>query len=349
MNFKVRELIKLRGAKLFLGIKKRREGLHKSNPARYYLKPKEDTRSALGRRLDMVVGLLVGGLVAFFLLVNITGQPANAAALSLLLLIVEALLLKKVLHVKERRRRLQKQLYLAGKKFSEDIVSMEPKSQFPLYVCDILTRLPGFQLRVKAEKGEPAGDNRGFDLEGTYKEVPLGVWCLHQVGIEVTPADVRAFAGALHLAGYNNGLLVTTGDFAPGVRRVVDEAVRKGIRIKAVTRYGLAELARQAGCGVFQSTEAVPEVVPRTIPKKKPLMMLAALQDSVFSSRKKAKSYFIYGLLLLAGYFLLKGTSALSLVYLFFAVLNLLLGAGSLYYGRSVEELDPLEGFNPEK
>ncbi|TEB04511.1 hypothetical protein Psch_03271 [Pelotomaculum schinkii] len=348
MNFKVRELIKLRGAKLFLGLRKRREGLHKSNPAKFYLKPKEDTRSALGRRLDMLVGLLVSGLVAFFLLVNITGQPANAAVFSLLLLVLEALLLKKALHLKERRRRLQKQLYLAGEKFSEDIVNMEPKSQFPLYVCDILTRLPGFQLRAKAKKEDPAGDNQGFDLEGTYKGVPLGVWCLHQVGGEVTPADVRAFAGALHLAGYNNGLLVTTGDFAPGVRRVVGEAARKGIKIKAVTRYGLAELARQAGCSVFQSTEAGPEVVPRTVPKK-PSMVLAALQDSVFSSRKKAKGYFIYGLLLLAGYFLLKGTSALSLVYLFFAVLNLLLGAGSLYYGRSVEELDPLEGFNPEK
>jgi hypothetical protein len=214
-------------------------------------------------------------------------------------------------------------------------------------VCDILNRLPGFQLRVKVEKEDPAGDNRGFDLEGTYKGVPLGIWCLHQVGVDVTAAEARSFAGALHLAGYNSGLIVTTGDFAPGVRRVVGEAARKGIRIKAVTRYSLAELARQAGCSVFRGTEAVPEIAPRAVPKK-PLMVLAALQDSVFSSRKKAKSYFIYGLLLLAGYFILKGTSVLSLVYLFFAGINLLLGAGSLYFGRSVEERDPLEGFNPE-
>jgi hypothetical protein len=89
-------------------------------------------------------------------------------------------------------------------------------------------------------------------------------------------------------------------------------------------------------------------MVPRSAVKK-PLTVLSALQDSAFSSRKKAKGYFWYGLLLLGGYFLLKSTSALSLVYLFFAVLNLLLGAGSLYFGRSVEELDPLEGFNPEK
>ncbi|MDD4239171.1 MAG: restriction endonuclease [Desulfotomaculaceae bacterium] len=348
MNFKVRELIKSRGAKLFLGLRKRREGLHKSNPARFYLKPKEDTRSVLGKRLDILVGLLVSWLVVFFLLVNMTGQPANAAALSLLLLVIEALLLKRVLHLKEGRRQVQQQLYLAGKKFSEDIFNMEPKKQFPLYVCDILTSLPGFQLRAKAGKDDSAGNYQGFDLEGSYKGVPLGVCCLHQVGVEVTPAEVRAFAGALHLAGYNSGLLVTTGDFAPGVRRVVGEATRKGIKLKVVTRYGLAELARQAGCSVFQGTGAVPGVVARTVTKK-PLMVLAALQDAVFSSRKKAKSYFIYGLLLLAGYFLLKGTSALSLVYLFFAVLNLLLGAGSLYFGRSVEELDPLEGFNPEK
>jgi hypothetical protein len=345
MNFKVRELIKLRGAKLFLGLKKRRAGLHKNNPARFCVKPKEDTRSVLGKKLDILVGLLVSWLVAFFLLVNITGQTASAFVLSLLLLVVEALLLKKVLDLRERRRQIHKRLYLAGKKFSEDILNMEPKSQFPLYVCDILNRLPGFQLRTKVEKGKPAGDNQGFDLEGTYKGVPLGVLCLHQVGESVTPAEVRAFAGALHLAGYNNGIIVTTGEFTPGVRRVVGEAARKGIKIKAVSRFGLAELARQAGCSVFESTEVAPGTGIRT----KPLMALENLRDSVFSSRKKAKSYFIYGLLLLAGYYLLKGTSALSLVYLFFAVLNLLLGAGSLYFGRSVEELDPLESFNPEK
>lgn len=348
MNFKVRELIKSRGAKLFLGLRKRHEGLHKSNPARFYLKPKEDTRSVLGKRLDILVGLLVSGLIAFFLLVNMTGQPVYAAALSLLLLVIEALVLKKVLHLKERRRQIQQQLYLAGKKFSEDILNMEPKNQFPLYVCDILTSLPGFQLRVKAEKDDSAGDYQGFDLAGTYKGAPLGVWCLHQVGVAVSPAEVRAFAGALHLAGYNNGLLVTTGEFAPGVRRVVGEAARKGIKIKAVSRYGLTELARQAGCSVFQGAGNVPGVVTHSVTKK-PFMVLSALQDSVFSSRKKAKGYFMYGLLLFAGYLLLKGTSVISLVYLFFAVLNLLLAAGSLYFGRSVEELDPLEGFNPEK
>jgi len=348
MNFKIRELIKLRGAKLFLGLSKRRVGLHKSNPARFYLKPKEDARSVLGKRLDILVGLLVSGLVAFFLLVNITGQPAYAAAISLALLVIEAWLLKKVLQLRERRQQVQQQLYQAGKRFSEDILNMEPKKQFPLYVRDILTSLQGFQLRSKADKKDPDGNNQGFDLDGTYKGVPLGVLCLHQVGVEVTPAELRAFAGSLHLAGYSNGLLVTTGDFAPGVRRVVDEAARKGIKIRAITRYGLLELARQAGCSSLQGAEAVPGAAPRPVTNKL-LMMLAALQDSAFSSRKKAKGYFSYGFFLLAGYFLLRGTSALSLVYLFFAVLNLLLGAGSLYFGRSVEELDPLEGFNPEK
>lgn len=345
MNFKVRELIKLRGAKFFLGLRKRREDLHKRNPARYYLKPKEDTRSVLGKRLDILVGLLVSWLVAFFLLVNITGQTAYAAALSLLLLVIEALLLKKVLDLRERKRQTQKRLYLAGKRFSEDIFNMEPKSQFPLYVCDLLTKLPGFQLKAKLKKNDLAGENQGFDLEGTYKGLPLGVLCLHQAGAAVTPAEVRAFAGALHLAGYRNGLLVTTGDFAPGVRRVVGEAARKGIKIRPVSRYGLAELARQAGHSVFDSAEVAPGAGTRN----KSLITLEAFRDSVFSSRKKAKSYIIYGLLLLAGFFLLKGTSALSLVYLFFAVLNFVLGVGSLYFGRNVEEMDPLEGFNPEK
>lgn len=348
MNFKVRELIKSRGAKLFLGLKKRREGLHKSNPLRFYLKPKEDPRSELGRRLDILMGLLASWLVAFFLLVNLTGSPLNALAFSLPLIGAEGLLLKKVLLARQRRQQTQLQLYQAGKRFSENILSMDPKNQFPLYVRDILTSLTGFQLKVRVEKNEPGCASQGFDLEGTFRGIPLGVLCLHQAGAEVTPEKVREFAGALHLAGYSNGLLITTGEFATGVRRVVSEAASKGIKIKAISRYGLTELARQAGLTVFKDTGTVPGIVTRS-DSKKIIMVLAALRDSAFSSSKKAKGYFWYGLLLLAGYALLKGTSALSLIYLFFAVLNFLLGAGSLYFGRSVEELDPLESFNPEK
>ena len=77
--------------------------------------------------------------------------------------------------------------------------------------------------------------------------------------------------------------------------------------------------------------------------------VLTALRDSAFGSRKRAKSYFLYGLLLFAGYLLLKSSTALSLVYLFFAVLNFGFGAYSLFFGRQPEEIDPLEGLGQRK
>ncbi|MCL6635766.1 MAG: hypothetical protein K6T29_08385 [Peptococcaceae bacterium] len=108
------------------------------------------------------------------------------------------------------------------------------------------------------------------------------------------------------------------------------------------------DLARRAGAGAFQGDGAVPGAPARTAGERWSAA-LVAFRDSAFGSRKKAKSYFWYGLLLYGGYILLKGDTALSLFYLFFAALNFLLGAGSLYFGKTPEDLDPLEELGSEK
>ena len=77
--------------------------------------------------------------------------------------------------------------------------------------------------------------------------------------------------------------------------------------------------------------------------------VLTALRDTAFGSRKRAKSYFLYGLLLFAGYLVLKSSTALSLIYLFFAVLNFGFSAYSLLFGSQLEEIDPLEGLGQKK
>ena len=346
MKFRVRELIKSYGVKPVQGLYRRRMKFIRSKPARFYVKPKEDTRSILGQRLDLLMVLLVSWLVHFFLLLNFTGQPVSAAIIALALVALEALLLKKKLQTIRSRRQLQKELYQAGQKFNEAILNMEPQ-QFILCVRDILSSFPEVHLQADPATGVLAAQHRNLDLWGTYRKHPLGVWCLQRAKENVTPGEVRAFVQELDREGFKYGFLVTTGQFAPGVKRVLAEASRRGIIVKCLTRYGLAELARQAGYGAFKGASDDTVSLSGTVAPK-PVTMLADFREVVFT-RKKAKYYFLSGLFLLGCFFLFRSMSLLSLFYLAFAVLNLVLALGSLYWGKGVDEMALAEDYPPDK
>lgn len=311
--------------------------------ARYYRKPKDDARSNLGKKVDGIIRLLLVWAVSFLVLANITGQPVLALAISLPLLILQAFVLKWLREKRESQRMLQQSMWLSGQKFIDKLLKMDPEKEYKPFIRDILAGLPGFQeVRLQSEEGGPAGGKQGLDLVGTYKEKPVAVRCLLREADKKTgPGDIRSFAGALQLGGYSNGLLITSGDFDEGVLPAVREAERKNVRIKLVNRYKLMDLARQSGAGPFQSEEAS-QARPKSADEKKTVR--DALRDLVFGSRKKARGYFIYGLFLFAGYFLLKGSTLLSMVYLFFGALNFLLAAVTLYLCQNIEEMDPLEG-----
>jgi len=347
LKFRIGGFFKFKERNLLRGFLSWRERRKRDEFLRFYLRqPGEDNRSFLGKKLDLAGWLLLAWLAGFLLLAKLTGRPAAALALSLPLLAAEALLLRKLATRREQRRRTRRRLWLAGQKFMENILKMDPRKEFIPYVRDILAGLPGFQgveLTAGRKKKDTAGP--GIDLTGSYRGVPVAVRCVRRAGdAGVTPEDVRAFAGVLDPGGYKNGLFITTGDFSPGVSAVVEEAARGGIKIKLIDRYRLMDLARQAGTGAFRTEDTSAGAAPG---KRK--VSLAALRDAAFGSRKKAKSYFLYGLLLYGGYLLLKGGSGLSLVYLFFAALNFTLGAGCLCFGKSPAETDPLEGLEPDK
>ncbi len=355
-RFKIRGMFTIKGRSFRLSFKRWRERQGRGVVARYFLhKPKEDTRTILGRTVDIVGGLLLVWLASFFSLVNLTGRPATALVLSLPVLAAAAVLLKKISALREKRRKYQRNLWLAGQKFMEDILKINPQKDFLPYVRDILAGLPGFQsVNLKADgKTGDQGDYQGIDLEAVYKGTPLAVHCTRQEGgNRVSPEDIRAFAGALQLGGYKNGLFVTTGEFGAGVLPVIREFARRGINIKPVDRYRLMDLARQAGSDAFLGNPTLPGTPLAAVGKRLRAVLetvMTTLLESAFSSRKKAKSYFLYGLLLYGGYILLKDSSGLSLLYLFFAALNFLMAAGSIYFGKSLEEIDPLEGLDPER
>ncbi len=313
---------------------------------RYFTqKPKEDGRTIIGKSLDYIGGLLLIWLAGFLVLLNLTGKPAASLAISLLLLTMQAVALKKFLEKRQKRKEIQRGLWLAGQRFMDEI-KLHPQQGFAAPVKDLLGNLPGFaQLNLRHGEDKKARWNEQIDIKGLFKGAPVGVRCLYQEGEQpVTPLAVSSFFNALDDAGLKNGLFITSGDFAAGVAQVTRQATRAGIKIMLVNRYGLIDLARRAGIGVFGEED---HGLGKT--KSENHRRLDAFIDTVFGSRKKVRNYFWCGLLLYGGYLLLKDTTSFSLIYLVFAVINLLLGAGSLLFSRTLGQADPLTALEPRK
>ncbi|MEG3069601.1 MAG: hypothetical protein RQM92_00920 [Candidatus Syntrophopropionicum ammoniitolerans] len=76
---------------------------------RYFTqKPKEDGRTIIGKSLDYIGGLLLIWLAGFLVLLNLTGKPAASLAISLLLLTMQAVALKKFLEKRQKRKEIQR-------------------------------------------------------------------------------------------------------------------------------------------------------------------------------------------------------------------------------------------------
>jgi hypothetical protein len=347
-RFKVGKLLAIKGRNFRPSFARWKERHDKGAVLRYYFQqPKEDARTMVGKSVDYIGGLLLVWLAGFLLLLNLTRRPAASLTISLLLLAAEALILKKVLEKQGQRRKIRQGLWLAGQRFMDEVLRLDPRKEFKPLIRDMLDSLPGFEeltLRTDRKK-QHQGDNL-IDMQGIFRGVPLGVKCARPEGDRrVTPEEIRSFSGVLQGEGLKHGLYVTTGDFAAGVMQVVRKSARKGIKIMLVNRYGLIGLARQAGFGVFREGADAPGAFLKARSQRRMDVFL----DSAFGSRKKARSYLLYGLLLYGGYLLLKETTSFSLIYLLCAVINLLLGAGSLLFGRTPDQIDPLAGLGSEK
>ncbi len=346
-RFKAGKLLSIRGGHFNFSLARWKKRRDRGALLRYFIqKPKKDDRTTVGKGVDYIGGLLLVWLAGFLLLLNLSGKPAFSLAISLLLLAGEALALKKVLAGRDKRRQMQQGLWSAGQRFMDDLGS-HPRQEFTSLIKDLLNNLPGFgQLTIRSGRKKQAQWDALIDIKGIFRDVPLGVKCLRREGEQrVAAAEISAFFGALREAGLKNGLFITSGDFASGAIQVTREAARAGIKIMLVNRYGLIDLARQAGIGVFGPDAGKPAGAAKAGKQRRMDVFL----DTAFGSRKKAKGYFWCGLLLYGGYLLLKDTAPFSLIYLFFAALNLLLGAGSLLFGKTLEQIDPLAGLEPEK
>lgn len=311
--------------------------------------PKEDPRSVLGRRFDQLCGLFFIWLVSFLLLASLVEKLLTALMFSVPLLVLEAVVLRIFLNTIEHKRQQRRRFWLAGKKLTEDISKINSRNEIRLTVLKLFARIPDFQTLSlnTSKKCDVNNEEQEIDLIGIYQGIPVAILCIHTEGDNrINHSDIRSFADALSLGGYKNGLFVTTGEYAPGLTRVIKEISRRGINIKLIDRFGLMNLALRAGLGALQENDAKPDVSFPVADEKQAKFTM--VWNSVFRF-EKAKSYVLFGMMLYGGHILMRGITFFSLFYLSFALLNILMGIVCLYLGRSVVGTDPLKGFEPDK
>ena len=90
--------------------------------------------------------------------------------------------------------------------------------------------------------GAQGAEDGGLDLLLRRNGTTLGVQCKHWKTWKVGVKAVREFLGALTVAGLQEGVFVSLGDFTPEAARL---ASRHGIRL--VDARDLAELVKRAG------------------------------------------------------------------------------------------------------
>jgi len=305
-------------------------------------KSKKDARSALGRRFDQLCGLFLIWLASFLLLASLMEKLQTAFIFSIPLLVLEAVLLRKLFFIIDRKRQLRRKFRLTGKKIFDDIAKVNSRHELKLIVLELFRRIPDFQT-ISLNSSE----KQEIDLIGVYQGTPVAIQCACPEGNrKIKRSDIQSFAGALSLGGYKNGLLVTTGEHSPGVTRVIKQIFRRGINIKPIDRYGLVNIALRAGLESLREKDAQQGISLSAADESR--TTFPVVWDSVFRF-EKAKSYYLFGLMLYGGYILMRGTTFLSYFYLSFALLNIFMGTICLYLGRSIVNTDPLKGFGPDK
>lgn len=292
-------------------------------------------RSLLGRRFDQLCGLFLIWLVSFLLLASLIGNLLLALGLSIPLFALEAMLLRKFLPAFADKRQARRNFWLNGQKFLDNISRMSTE-EYKLAILELFSQVPHFSNVLRREEAE-------IDFSAVYREAPVAIKCLQS---RITPTMLRSFVDALILDGYKNGILVTTAEYHLSVTRALKEISTKGIKIKLIDRYALMRLAlRGEYGGRVAEADVKADKLVATKPRRQ--AVFTALSDSIFRF-EKAKSYFLFGLLLYGGYMLMRDVFWLGLFYLLFALLNICLGLICLYLGRSIAVSDPLQGFQPE-
>lgn len=306
--------------------------MSKDKPHYYVKDPSRDDRSITARVLDFVLLLLFMWLCSALLVQLLPLEKVVSLILTVTTILLVTFTVTWMYIRKRREHKIHRDTWYSARKCREKIKAITSKKEFATLVQEILTStLPveGLKLLV------PAG-NSSIDLSGYIRSRKLGVLCLNpdKENDKTTAEEIKKFVFAIRAAGFDHGIVITSGSFSEDARRFA-KRIRGRARIHLIDGTALVRLARRAGHPVFQN-EKWREDREQGISG---IDMALSIKEDIMASRKKSFSFILLGLIFVLISTRLEGI--LGPAYLTFGIINMFIGFSGiiLSYLRKQEML----------
>lgn len=282
---------------------------------------KKDNRGWLAQKIDYLsIRLVFFVVVGFF----VSSRASMNWALSVATLgtIVLHLLLSKSEKAREKRLFKAERDYLVRSHTYEQLMKMDPGSEFRILLAQVLNGLDGFS---EIRPLDSALDHGKFDLVGKFKDCPIVVKCnRYKKENEVCKTELADFVKQLKDTGITRGIFLSTSGFSEWAVDYVHSIKTEGLRIVLVDKVKLLEWIRLSGHPVFPDEEKAKEL--ETIKQMEERRV--SLQKREKQNKRLMQTFFMVCAYLTILSLLMRQWLVHWMLYLYFAVaiLNLLLG-----------------------
>jgi hypothetical protein len=295
--------------------------------------PKKDERSPLAKKIDyLTIRVLVFFVLAFFMSLKLSLSWTLIFAAGGTFLLHFAL--RRAERARERRYSEDMRNYSVRTYTYEQIMKMEPSTEFNILMAQVLNRLNGFT------EIQPCSDGSlyyKFDLVGKFKDYPIAVRCnRYKKENEVGKEELSRFASDLKKAGLKRGIFLTTSNFSEWAIDYVN-SIRDELRIVLVDKVKLLEWIRLSGHSIYPDAQKAEELEA----EKRERERMVSLQKREKQNKRLMQAFFLVSVYLTVLSLLMRHWLQDWMLYLYFiaALVNMLLGLvcyGIFKHTRSV-------------
>lgn len=293
----------------------------KDKPHYYVQNPSRDDRTRVARGIDILLSLLLVWLLAALAVPVLPLAPVLSGILTVLALALGTLLVAWYHRHKNKTFHQHRDIWYSARKCRENLKEMESPRDFAVLVKELMENtLPVTGFKVLA----PGGDST-IDLTGYIRNRKVGVMCVNS-GTEdhkTTTGEIQKFFTEVKQAGFDNGIVFTSGSFSDETRRFVRRMRGQG-RIHLVDGHAVLRMAKRANHPVFPDEKWREEKEGRI----SGLEMALSIKENIMLSRGKALSFVLLGIVFIIISALQGGV--IGTVYMAIGVINLFIGFSGL-------------------
>ncbi len=293
----------------------------KDKPHYYVQNPARDDRTRLARVIDILLSLLLVWLLAALAVRVVPMAPVYSGLITVLALALGTLLVVWYYKHKNKTLHQHQDIWYSARKCRENLKELESPGDFVVLVKELMENiLPITGFKVLA----PGGDST-IDLTGYIRNRKVGIMCVNSGPDDpkITTGEMQKFYTEVKQAGFDNGIVFTSGSFTDETRRFV-RRIRGRVRIYLVDGHAVLRMARRANHPVFPDEKWREEKESRI----SGLEMALSIKENIMFSRGKALSLVLLGIVFIVISALQSGF--IGTVYLAIGVINLFIGFSGL-------------------